>query len=304
MKLVAFGVILDDIVFPDGRTSMGVLGGGGPQTAWGAAAALGGGAEVGLVSGVGRDEIDLGPMVSAGVNLDGLRYNDLPTIRGWEVLEFDGKRRHLWRMEMSALPVQLERGWDVLPNSYRAAAWFHWGIHPGEADQDIAWATKLRAEGRKVSMEPFRPPPKPLDDAELRRTLAPLTVFSPNLYEAAAMLGTDERDAIVRRFGELGLPVLSLRRDAHGADLYDFRAGEAVHVDALPTTVVDPLGAGNAFCGALAARLDDGIAEAAAHAVTAASYLVEQVGIPPNLPTDYADRLASARAVAQSIPIP
>ena len=35
VDLVAFGVILDDLVFPDGRTSLGVLGGGGPQTAFG-----------------------------------------------------------------------------------------------------------------------------------------------------------------------------------------------------------------------------------------------------------------------------
>ena len=38
---VAFGIIIDDIVFPDGATHMGVLGGGGPQTAWGMAAARG-----------------------------------------------------------------------------------------------------------------------------------------------------------------------------------------------------------------------------------------------------------------------
>ncbi len=32
---LAFNIILDDIVFPDGQTRMGVLGGGGPQTAFG-----------------------------------------------------------------------------------------------------------------------------------------------------------------------------------------------------------------------------------------------------------------------------
>ena len=30
-----FNIILDDIVFPDGQTRMGLLGGGGPQAAFG-----------------------------------------------------------------------------------------------------------------------------------------------------------------------------------------------------------------------------------------------------------------------------
>lgn len=50
IEYIAFGIIIDDIVFPDGHTQMSVLGGGGPQTAWGMAAALGSGETVGLVA--------------------------------------------------------------------------------------------------------------------------------------------------------------------------------------------------------------------------------------------------------------
>jgi hypothetical protein len=35
MDFGAFGLIIDDIVFPDGQTAMGILGGGGPHTAFG-----------------------------------------------------------------------------------------------------------------------------------------------------------------------------------------------------------------------------------------------------------------------------
>ena len=34
MELVAFTIIIDDIVLPDGTTHMGQLGGSGPQTQW------------------------------------------------------------------------------------------------------------------------------------------------------------------------------------------------------------------------------------------------------------------------------
>ena len=52
--LVVFTVIVDDLVFPDGTTKMGVMGGGGPQTAFGLRchpADL----SVGLAAGVGAD---------------------------------------------------------------------------------------------------------------------------------------------------------------------------------------------------------------------------------------------------------
>jgi ribokinase len=92
--------------------------------------------------------------------------------------------------------------------------------------------------------------------------------------------------------------VLALRRGAAGADVWDLEQGRGVFVPAVQTEVVDVVGAGNAFCGALVARLADGLDEAACHASAAASYLIEQVGLPPSLPdpADYARRLDEARA--------
>ncbi|WP_119069077.1 carbohydrate kinase family protein [Aggregatilinea lenta] len=298
---VAFGIILDDIVFPRGVTQMGVLGGGGPQTAWGMAAALGSGAEVGLVTGVGTDlDVDaLAPMQAAGVNLDGVRRTDQPTPRAWQVLEFNGRRTQLWRVPGPSLGVQLARNWDVLPPAYRAARHFHWGIHPDDVARDLAFARHLRSLGKHVSLEPFRSPDAPLSDDDLRALLDACDVFSPNLFEAARITGRPARSGIVRRCREMGGRVLALRCGADGADVWDLPRGEGVRVPAAaPAAVVDEVGAGNAFCGALLARLDDGIAEAACHASAAASYLVEQVGIPAALPdpADYARRVMEVRA--------
>ena len=52
MNFITFSLIIDDIVFPDGQTAMGVLGGGGPQSAFGMKLWAD---RVGLVSGVGAD---------------------------------------------------------------------------------------------------------------------------------------------------------------------------------------------------------------------------------------------------------
>ena len=206
IDFIAFGIIVDDIVFPQGTTRMGVLGGGGVQTAWGMAAALGSGARVGLVAGIGAD-LETGALASlraAGINLDGVRTTDLPTPRAWQVMEFDGRRTQVWRVPVETLGTQLARREDVLPPAYRGARAFHWGIHPGDAAPDIAFGQQLRAQGRRVSLEPFRPPEQTPGESEIRALLAACDVFSPNLLEAERITGCRTYPDILARFRALG----------------------------------------------------------------------------------------------------
>ena len=304
VELVTFGVILDDIVCPDGRTQMAVLGGGGPQTAWGMAAALGGGARVGLVAGVGADleTPSLAPLSVAGIDMDGLRTTEYPTPRAWQVLEHDGRRTQVWRVPPPTLGVQLARNWDVLPPAYRAAKAFHWGVHPDEAGS-LPFARRLREQDQRVSLEPFKPPDQPMPDDEIRALLAACDVFSPNWFEATRIAQAETEDAILARFRALGGRILALRRGEAGASVWDLQARRGVRVPAVETNVVDTVGAGNAFCGALLARLDDGLAVAAAHASVAASYMIEQVGLPLALPDpdEYRRRLETVQRAAQMV---
>ncbi|MBC8097803.1 MAG: hypothetical protein H7Y11_00025, partial [Armatimonadetes bacterium] len=77
LRHIAFGIVIDDLALPDGTIIENILGGGGPQTAWGMAAALGSGVQVGLLAAVGAD-LDanaalLHPMRQAGINLHGVQ---------------------------------------------------------------------------------------------------------------------------------------------------------------------------------------------------------------------------------------
>src|SRR5512136_230160 len=104
VDLVAFGIVIDDLVFPDGRTVMGVLGGGGPQTAFGMRlpALVGWTATTttGLVAGVGRDLPGEARawLESAGIDLAGVQATDLPTPCAWQLMEADGRRTQVWRV--------------------------------------------------------------------------------------------------------------------------------------------------------------------------------------------------------------
>lgn len=297
IDFVSFGIVIDDVVLPDGTTYAGLLGGGGPQTAWGMAAALGSGERVGLVGQVGADfDPDcLQPLRAAGINLDGVWQTVAPTPRAWQRIDAEGGRTHVWQVAPRQSITFGQSIDSVLPESYRDARGFHWGLHPENPALDSARV--LTERGRRVCLETFKPPDQPLDDESLRDLLTSCHVFSPNWGEAAAITGSSEYDQVVARLRDCGCQVLALRRGAEGADVWDFISHQAVRVPSVPVNVVDPVGAGNAFCGALLAALDDGIAQAACHAVAAASYMIEQFGIPARLPEScgYGQRFAYAR---------
>ncbi|HEX2622395.1 MAG TPA: carbohydrate kinase family protein, partial [Phototrophicaceae bacterium] len=303
---VAFGIVIDDIVMPDGQQHLGVLGGGGPQTAWGMAAALQSTDEdtqtVGLVALVGEDLTPemLISMTNAGINLDGLRLmaDGALTPRAWQEIDAHGGRTHVWKVPPPPPEVHFPSDWTRMPESYQQARNFHWGLHP--ENPGSGFGQTLTQAGRNVSLETFKPPDVPLTDDELHDLLTCCKVFSPNWGEATGITGQSDYDGVIRRFRDCGGKILALRRGEQGADVWDLERGRGVRVPAVKTMVVDTVGAGNAFCGALLVTLDrvGDLATAAAHGVTAAAYLVEQVGLPLTLPAaeDYERRLASIMA--------
>lgn len=288
VKYLSLGIILDDIVFPDGRTQMGVLGGGGPQTVWGMAVAAENAQEVGLVSGVGAD-FDLAtlePLAVMGIDLAGVYVTGEPTARAWQLLETDGRRTHVWRVDPATSDRQTHPDWAVIHDIYPEVTVAHWGIHP--EDPYLAWCAPLRSKGALVSIEPFKGLNAPLVDDDLHTLLSQCDIYSPNWREAISIFGTTNKAALLRRARDHGGMILALRKSADGAEVWDLRAREGFSVPAAPVrAVIDPVGAGDAFCGALAVTWHEtgSLAEAAVQAAAAASYLVEQVGLPPTPPT-------------------
>ena len=279
MNLVTFSLIIDDIVFPDGQTAMGVLGGGGPQTAFGMTLWAD---RVGLVSGVGADlpPEALAWLEAVGIDAGGLRHTDWPTPRAWQVLEADGRRTQLWRISGPAVGAQLGRSLDRLPLAYRAARGFHLGVHPEEPG--LEFIETLRDLGATVSVEPFRIPERPLTEGELRALLSAGQIFSPNRREVEALVGPGDPLELIERLAGAGAVVVALRQGPLGALVNRADTGETWQIPAVNVAVVDPTGAGNAFCGGfLAGWIETGdLRRAGLCGAVAASFLVEQVGLP------------------------
>jgi len=297
VALVAFGIILDDLVFPDGRTALGILGGGGPQTAFGMRLWS---PSVGLVAAVNAADV---PSVQnwlsdSGIDTGGIHCSDLPTPRAWQLMESDGRRTQLWRVEDLIVKHQLGRSLDKIPPDYRIAHGFHFGIHPDE-DDDLAFIQDLRSLGGFISIEPFKPADRRPTQRQLQAILSQVDIFSTNLLEGQSLAGQASPPELARRFLDAGAPLVVIRLGPQGSLVAAVehnrrqQSNTLLQVPAVDVQVIDPVGAGNAYCGGFLAgwvQTQD-LVIAGAWGAVAASFLVEQVGVPPIT----AKRLAQAR---------
>ncbi len=295
-EVVGFGVLVDDIVLPDGTTHMGVLGGGGIQTVFGMRAWSD---RVGLVASVGPDWAD--PvyewLAASGVDAGGVRVRPAPTPRAWQLLEEDERRTQVWRVPPEAIRTHLALTPDRVPSPYRRARGFHLGIHPHDFDLDfLAW---LGQAGGVVSVETFCPAEGPVPRERLEALFQVVHLFSTNELEAVSLLGSLEPPALVHGFLELGASVVVLRLGREGSLVGERSSGRLLHIPAVPVAVAHPIGAGNAYCGAfLAGWLRTGdLATAGVHAAAAASFLVETAAPPVFAPPIPEELRRRARAL-------
>jgi len=145
----------------------------------------------------------------------------------------------------------------------------------------LAAARLARAAGTTVILNPAPMPTGGLP-TEL---LAQVDVLILNEHEAAALGGAEALTG-------LGVPRVVLTLGAAGARVLG--EGEAVAVPAPKVTAVDAVGAGDAFCGALAVALANGrsAVEGARWACCAGALAATRPGAQPSLPTrDEVDKL-------------
>lgn len=268
---VAFNLVIDDIVCPDGTTIMARLGGGGPQAACGMRLWC---SNVGLSGSVGQDfpQILWDELSAAGIDLGGIRRASTPTPRAWQILEQDGRRTQLWRVDQASLSQHLRRRIAHLPQAYRKARAYHLGVHPLDADLDFL--QELHALGGLVSVETYKPAERPLSPQELEALLKSADIFSMNALEAESLLGKSKWEEQLDALFAAGARRVALRWDKNGCLAADGRL--AVHVPAVAAEGRSPVGAGNAFCGAFLTGWIEtqDITIAACRAITAAALFI------------------------------
>ena len=299
-EFIAIGsIIIDDIVYPDGRTSMGVLGGGGTHAAYGMAFT---GERTGLVGLVGDNlPADIRERLSNDFDISGLSWSPHPQLRGWQIFEWDGVRNEIFRVEVidpfvdhpfadsADIPFSSVRGLTLLREPEFVAGW------------------RQRFPGATLLWEPIRVFMLSAEHERFVSGMRDADIVSPNLHEAQTMYGLDDEDEIMRRLLADGVKVAALRMGERGSLVAKQGDSEAHFIPAVQVPeLVDQTGAGNTYCGGFVVgwcRTQD-LVTAGCYGAAAASFTLEYVGcarIPPNLETEWAQRLHEARRGVETL---
>lgn len=271
--LVVLGnLLVDDIVFADGRTRMGEAGG---ATLYGAATAALWRVPAGIASLRGPEYpgAALDALAARGVDLSGVTV--LPhNLRTW--LLYEGARRRLVHHLDSPTHTQASPGPDGIPSAWREARAFHLAPMPLPVQHGLV--ARMGGGPGLVSLDPH----VPIETATLdqwRPVLARVDVLWLGREELE--LGReDDPLPTLRSLAGGRLRLILWKRGPQGGWLYDVGADRLRSWAPRTAAVVDPTGAGDAFavgflCGLLRGESID---RALGRAVVSASFAIEDWG--------------------------
>ena len=270
--VAAGGIIIDDIVYPDGTTRLGVLGGGATHAA---AGMMIWDQRPGILAHTGYDLPETARQrLERDFDTQGLIALDVPQARAWQIFEWDGRRTEIFRVdEPHSFTPDLEP--DAVPAAYRAAS----GVHLlAEANLLLAWRTVF--PHAVLLWEPEQPFMVAANTNEFRAALPKVDIVSPNWLEAQLVYGFGDPVGLVRAMLDDGAPVVALRMGEAGSVV-----GMGNTVLKLPSVpvpeIVDQTGAGNTYCGAFLVGWQHtaDLETAACYGAVAASFALEVVGV-------------------------
>jgi sugar/nucleoside kinase (ribokinase family) len=297
--LVVLGnLLVDDLVFPDGRTRMGQPGGAVLYASLGAALF---GLPTGLSSWRGTDypREALDALEARGVDLAGLGEMSRPGLRTW--LLYEGRRRQVIHHLDGPTHAQVSPEPDQVPVPWLDTRAFHLAPMPFDVQSRLLAALGQRPAAR-LSLDPYAIV-KEENLAAWRELLVGVDVLflSEDDLELSGA-AHDPRAALRRLAGSQPdvsrLRLALLKRGAQGGVLYDVREDRFIEWEPRAERVVDPTGAGDAFAGGfLAGWLRAATVERAlAQGVVGASFAIEDWGATGILSTTAEAAAARLRA--------
>src|SRR5215470_4057046 len=213
---------------------------------------------VGVVARVGADfpVTALDRLRDAGLNTGGLRPIEGPTVRNWVIYEHDGRRSWVYqtppkrRLEVAPSPEDIPTQWT--DRKQDRAPVVHVAAMPLGAAAGIV--RHLRAEGRQAVVTLNTHEAWSAGRDEVLALARCADVFVPSHGELAAILGYDDPERACRELQAEGVPAVVVKCGETGAVVSPY-GGPPVRIVPPNVAVLDATGAGDTFCGGLAAGI-------------------------------------------------
>lgn len=271
-ELVVLGnLLVDDVVFPDGRTRFAQPGGACLYLTLGGALW---GLRVGVVSVAGDDypADALEALASRGVELAGVRRLGRAGLRTW--LLYEGARRHIVHRLEGPTHAEVSPEPGDVPEAWRSARAFHLAPMPLDIHARLV-AAMAAWPGAQLSLDPYT-----LVTPASLATVAPVFAAVDTLFlsEDELELGTGDRRDALPGLLRGRLRRVAFKRGAQGGVFLD--GGRFLDWAPRATAVVDPTGAGDAFAAGVWAGFLRGETNerALARGVVTASFAIEAWG--------------------------
>ncbi len=268
---------IDDLVFHDGTSKMGVLGGDGVYAAIGASFWE---AEI-LLSAVAGPDYPVSQLPrSFGIDISTVITKERPSLRNWGLYERDGSRQFVFRSPKDQWNDYTPGPNDLPPRLLRGA-FVHVAPVPWEIQINLVKHARLSG-ARFISIDP---PYQFLDDiseSDLGRLVEHADAFLPSRQEVRAIYPGLHPNEALHRLADTyqNLKVIIIKLGEDGAIGFDRARNQKFAVPAFRTLAVDPTGAGDSFCGGFIAgyALTEDPKMAVFYGAVSASFVVETEG--------------------------
>jgi sugar/nucleoside kinase (ribokinase family)/fructoselysine-6-P-deglycase FrlB-like protein len=277
--IVIGNLTIDDVVLPDGRTSMASVGG---NSVYSALSARMWSVPVGLVTrrGADFDPAHLQRLAALGIDIGGVVDIEGPAVRNWVLYADDGSRTWVYRTppersaQVAVEPADLPDGWLT---GAEPPPVVHVAAMPLPAARALVDRVRERCPAATITLDTHEDwvvghQPELLDLARA------VDVFVPSREELTGLVGYDDPGRAADELLGQGVRSVVVKLGADGALAAD--SDGAARIAACLVDAVDTTGAGDAFCGGLAAGLavGDPLAEAVRRGCVSASFAVTAFG--------------------------
>jgi sugar/nucleoside kinase (ribokinase family) len=247
------------------------------------AGALAWNSHVGVVSRAGSDfPADVfSKLRDNGADLAGVRRLEQASIHFWILQEETSEPSRIAiafnKVDIAQLTPQI----SDIPSAYLSAKAAH--IAPMPIEQQAILAKQLKSAGLVTSLDPL-PPSYQLNPSTCRDMLLDLLdsvdIFIPSKPEMHEIFGQLSLPQILHLCFERNVKVVLIRNGEHGSTIYLPNNLAGIHIPAVPVSVLETSGAGDAYCGGFLAeysRSGDAF-ESALRGAVSASFMLEQWG--------------------------
>jgi cytidine kinase len=272
--VIAGNLLIDDVVFADGRTSMGEPGGAALYTALGASLW---GVRVGVLSVAGGDypRPALEALGARGADLAGVRRVDSPALRTWLLYERAG--RQVVHQLGGATHVEVSPAPGDLPEAWRTSRIVH--LAPMPFGVQAEWTRHLADRGSFTSLDPYEIV-REENLSAWREVLSRVDALFVSEDDLALEGHAQDSQCVLERLATDRTRWIVFKRGARGGCIVERGLGAPVEWKALGDRIVDATGAGDAFAGGFLAGLARGESRDVSieRGVVAASFAIEAWG--------------------------